>query len=60
MTKAATMNCAAILAAGIMANQCKQTVYNVELAVDLMEQIAAEIDQRESESQNEDTPEWVY
>lgn len=60
MTKAATMNCAAILAAGIMASQCKQTVYNVELAVDLMEQIAAEIDQRESENQNEDAPEWVY
>ena len=51
MTKAEIMNCAAILAAGIMANESPRTVYDAELAIDLMEEIAAEITNRENARQ---------
>ena len=38
-----------ILAAGIMANESPRTVYDAELAVDLMMQIAEDISQRTAE-----------
>ena len=41
MTKSEIMNCAAILAAGIMANDSSRTVYSAESAVQLMNQVAA-------------------
>mgnify|MGYP003299642563 CR=1 FL=1 len=49
MTKPEIMNCAAILAAGIMANESPRTMYDAELAVDLMMQIAKDISQRTAE-----------
>ena len=43
MTKSEIMNCAAILAAGIMANDNSKVVYTASSAVDLMSRIAAQI-----------------
>lgn len=51
------MNCAAILAAGIMANQCGVYNYNAETAVALMQEIAAEIEKPQVKEEPE-TPEY--
>ena len=53
MTKAEVMNCAAVLASGIMANQAKIDVYDAERAVDLMMQIAEKLDRRIGEPERE-------
>ena len=52
------MNCAAILAAGIMANLKGVTNYNSERAIDLMEEIASEIERRQRQNQYENE-EWL-
>ena len=52
------MNCAAILAAGIMANLKGVTNYNSERAIDLMEEIAREIERRQLQKQYENE-EWL-
>ncbi len=57
MNEAEIMNCAAILAAGIMANQCGAYNYNAETAVALMREIAAEIEKPQKEEKAE-TPEY--
>lgn len=44
MTKSKIMNCAAILAAGVMANESVRTTYTAESAVELMYQIAGKLD----------------
>ena len=49
MTKSEVMNCAAVLASGIMANQAKITVYNADSAVELMMQLAEKIAREASE-----------
>ena len=51
------MNCAAILAAGIMANHRGVYVYNTETAVSLMREIAAEIEKPQVKEEPE-TPEY--
>ena len=51
MTKSEVMNCAAILAAGIMANQHKINVYDAYSAVELMDQIAEVISKQEKEDE---------
>lgn len=53
MTKAEIMNCAAALAAGIMANQAKTSVYDADRAVELMMQIAARIAKETAEQEVE-------
>ena len=53
MTQTEVMNCAAILASGIMANQAKSNVYDADRAVDLMMQIAEELDRRIGEPERE-------
>ena len=50
MTKSEVMKCAAVLAAGIMANQAQVTVYNEFSAVELMEKIATVIAEQEKKS----------
>ena len=52
------MNCAAILAAGIMANLNGVTNYDSERAIDLMEEIASEIERRQRQNQYENE-EWL-
>ena len=52
------MNCAAILAAGIMANLNGVTNYDSERAIDLMEEIAREIERRQLQKQYENE-EWL-
>ena len=52
------MNCAAILAAGIMANLNGVTNYDSERAIDLMEEIAREIERRQLQKQHENE-EWL-
>lgn len=44
MTKSEIMNCAAILAAGIMANDNSKMVYTADSAVELMRRIAVRIE----------------
>lgn len=58
MTKAETMHCAAILAAGIMTNEHKRMLYSPEDAVNLMEEIAKEIFKRQFEEQCKNE-EWI-
>ena len=53
MTKAEIMNCAAILAAGVMANRDKQPVYGPDDAVTLMEEIAEVLQKRTAEEERE-------
>lgn len=43
MNKSEIMNCAAILAAGVMANESGQMIYNAERAVELMFEIAGKL-----------------
>lgn len=57
MNESEIMNCAAILAAGIMANQCGKYIYDAQTAVALMRKIAAEIGEPQKEEEA-DTPEY--
>ena len=52
------MNCAAILAAGIMANLNGVTNYDSERAIDLMKEIAREIESHQRQKQYENE-EWL-
>lgn len=53
MTKAETMNCAAILAAGIISKAGTHTAYDADNAVDLMLQIAERITRETAEPERE-------
>lgn len=52
MTKPEIMNCAAILAAGIIANGNHGLIYNADTAVYLMNEIAAKIENQQAGEQN--------
>ena len=51
MTRPEILKCAAILAAGIMANQHQINVYNADSAVALMNQIAETISDQEPDEE---------
>ena len=51
MTRTEILNCAAILTAGILANEANALGVCPEIAVDLMEQIAEEITKQEKDRQ---------
>lgn len=54
MTKAEIMNCAAILAAGIMANESESVDYDVGMAVELMFKISEKLNAKlDPESERE-------
>lgn len=59
MTKFEIMNCAAILAAGMMADNTNNLCYTAEQAVDLMEQIAAVIAERQKDEKRSNLEKWV-
>ena len=53
MTKAETMNCAAILAAGIISKAGTHTAYDADNAVDLMLQSAERIARKTADPERE-------
>lgn len=53
MTKAEIMNCAAILAAGVISNNGTRTTYTAESAVNLMLEIAENLRQKTAEDERE-------
>lgn len=58
MTKSEIMNCAAILAAGIIASEKREPSVNADEAVGLMEQIAAVIADHQKEANSETLKKW--
>lgn len=59
MNKSEIMNCAAILAAGIIANDKSETRIGADAAVDLMEEIAAVITERQKDVNRTSIENWV-
>lgn len=58
MNNAEIMNCAAILAAGIISSGTHGLIYNADTAVELMNTIAAEIENQQSKEQRKGE-EWL-
>ena len=59
MTRTEILNCAAILAAGILANEANGLPASPDFAVGLMEEIAKEISKQENDRQLGISKKWI-